>query len=222
MLTYAVVCCRMLTYADVCWLCHRYKSPQPFDDMYIHPLEAVGSYLILYRYLIYLFYWYNSTCYVMLYSRAFVFRLRCRMLTYTDEGRSMLTYASHNLQSRVRLPITLDWICFVYVYYGYLRRARSLRHPGAGVNPKFTCFISTKVQILTLMRLHPKFTCTTNTEVQILTLMRLAGGDLRRVQYCGPRHAPSLLRLQLRLPLCLDGPLARHIHRHLLPPSLQP
>jgi len=27
---------------------HRYKSPQPFDDMYIHPLEAIGYYLILY------------------------------------------------------------------------------------------------------------------------------------------------------------------------------
>ena len=27
---------------------HHYKSPQPFDDMYIHPLEAVGYYMILY------------------------------------------------------------------------------------------------------------------------------------------------------------------------------
>ena len=27
---------------------HYYKSPQPFDDMYIHPLEALGYYLILY------------------------------------------------------------------------------------------------------------------------------------------------------------------------------
>ena len=35
---------------------HYYKSPQPFDDMYIHPLEAAGYYVIL-------------------YSPAFVFRL---------------------------------------------------------------------------------------------------------------------------------------------------
>eukprot|EP00802_Teleaulax_amphioxeia_P022850 Tamp_23344.p1 GENE.Tamp_23344~~Tamp_23344.p1 ORF type:complete len:292 (+),score=35.44 Tamp_23344:48-923(+) len=35
---------------------HYYKSPQPFDDMYIHPLEALGYYIIL-------------------YSPAFVFRL---------------------------------------------------------------------------------------------------------------------------------------------------
>lgn len=35
---------------------HYYKSPQPFDDMYIHPLEAAGYYCIL-------------------YSPAFVFRL---------------------------------------------------------------------------------------------------------------------------------------------------
>ena len=27
---------------------HYYKSPQPFDDMYIHPLEAAGYYCILY------------------------------------------------------------------------------------------------------------------------------------------------------------------------------
>ncbi|EKX53146.1 sterol desaturase [Guillardia theta CCMP2712] len=27
---------------------HSYKSPQPFDDMYIHPVEAVGYYCILY------------------------------------------------------------------------------------------------------------------------------------------------------------------------------
>jgi hypothetical protein len=148
------------------------------------------------------------------------------MLTNNDVCSRMPTYAdvctSQSLQSRVRLPITLDWICCLYVHYGYLRRARSLRHPGCGVNPKFTCFISTKAQILTLMRLQPKCTCSTSTEVQILTLMRLAGGDLRRVQYGRPRHAPPLLRLQLRLPLCLHGHLARHIRRHLLPPSLQP
>jgi len=27
---------------------HHYKSPQPFDDLFIHPLEAFGYYLILY------------------------------------------------------------------------------------------------------------------------------------------------------------------------------
>ncbi|CAM9239204.1 unnamed protein product [Choristocarpus tenellus] len=27
---------------------HFYKSPEPFDDMYIHPLEALGYYLQLY------------------------------------------------------------------------------------------------------------------------------------------------------------------------------
>lgn len=27
---------------------HYYKSPEPFDDMYIHPLEAIGYYCILY------------------------------------------------------------------------------------------------------------------------------------------------------------------------------
>ncbi|CAM9701256.1 unnamed protein product, partial [Discosporangium mesarthrocarpum] len=27
---------------------HHYKSPEPFDDMYIHPLEALGYYLQLY------------------------------------------------------------------------------------------------------------------------------------------------------------------------------
>lgn len=27
---------------------HRYRSPMPFDDMYIHPLEAIGYYMILY------------------------------------------------------------------------------------------------------------------------------------------------------------------------------
>ena len=43
------------------------------------------------------------------------------------------------------------------------------------VNPKcakFTCFTSTKVQILTLARLAGSFT---STKVQILTLARLAG-----------------------------------------------
>jgi len=27
---------------------HHYKSPEPFDDLYIHPLEAIGYYTILY------------------------------------------------------------------------------------------------------------------------------------------------------------------------------
>jgi sterol desaturase/sphingolipid hydroxylase (fatty acid hydroxylase superfamily) len=27
---------------------HFYKSPEPWDDMYIHPIEAIGYYLILY------------------------------------------------------------------------------------------------------------------------------------------------------------------------------
>lgn len=27
---------------------HHYKSPQPFDDLFIHPLEACGYYMILY------------------------------------------------------------------------------------------------------------------------------------------------------------------------------
>jgi hypothetical protein len=58
------------------------------------------------------------------------------------------------------------------------------------VNPKFTCFTSTKVQILTLTTLraalgtrvpydyqvNPKFSaCFTSTKVQILTLVRLPG-----------------------------------------------
>ena len=27
---------------------HTYKSPEPWDDMYIHPVEAIGYYIILY------------------------------------------------------------------------------------------------------------------------------------------------------------------------------
>lgn len=35
-------------YATFHKLHHSYKSPEPFDDMYIHPLEAFGYYCILY------------------------------------------------------------------------------------------------------------------------------------------------------------------------------
>jgi len=37
-----------LCYARLHRLHHFYKSPQPFDDLFIHPLEAAGYYAILY------------------------------------------------------------------------------------------------------------------------------------------------------------------------------